>query len=63
MDKLNFYGAKNYNFYSCYFVFQQRRSEMERRETDEHDRKESLAVRKKRYKKNNYFSDEEDFSE
>lgn len=36
---------------------------MERRKTDEYDRKETLTVPKKRYKKNNYFSDEEDFSE
>lgn len=36
---------------------------MERRETDEYDRKETSTVPKKRYKKNNYFSDEEDFSE
>lgn len=58
----NVYGAKNYDFYSRYFIFQQRRSEMESRET-EHDRKITSTVPKKRYKKNNYFSDEEDFSE
>lgn len=46
-----------------YLVFQQRRFEMEHREKDEHDRRETLTLRKKRYKKNNYFSDEEDFSE
>lgn len=32
-------------------------------ETDGYDRKESSTVSKKRYKKNKYFSDEEDFSE
>jgi len=34
---------------------------MECRKTDGYDRKETAP--KKRYKKNNYFSDEEDFSE
>lgn len=32
-----------------------------KRTADEHDKKES--TQKKRYKKNKYFSDEEDFSE
>lgn len=45
-------------------MFQQKRTEMERREIrDKCDKKETLTVPKKRYKKNNYFSDEEDFSE
>ena len=61
MNKLKFLQIKNYNFYSSYFIFQQRRTEMECRKTDGYDRKETAP--KKRYKKNNYFSDEEDFSE
>jgi hypothetical protein len=37
---------------------------MERREAiDKCDKKEILTIPKKRYKRNNYFSDEEDFSE
>lgn len=37
---------------------------MEHKETtDECDKKENSTIPKKRYKKNNYFSDEEDFSE
>ncbi|XP_011704237.1 PREDICTED: zinc finger CCHC-type and RNA-binding motif-containing protein 1-like [Wasmannia auropunctata] len=47
---------------SAVIALEQRRTEMERREaTDEYDRREALP--RKRYKKNNYFSDEEDFSE
>ncbi|XP_012527928.1 zinc finger CCHC-type and RNA-binding motif-containing protein 1 [Monomorium pharaonis] len=49
---------------SAVIALEQRRNEMECRETtDEYDKKETLTVPKKRYKKNNYFSDEEDFSE
>lgn len=48
---------------SAVIALEQRRNEMERRETtDEHDRRE-MTVPKKRFKKNSYFSDEEDFSE
>jgi len=47
---------------SAVIALEQRRSEIESRET-EHDRKITSIVPKKRYKKNNYFSDEEDFSE
>ncbi|KYN20415.1 PREDICTED: zinc finger CCHC-type and RNA-binding motif-containing protein 1-like [Trachymyrmex cornetzi] len=46
---------------SAVIALEQRRTEMERRKTDGYDRKETVS--KKRYKKNNYFSDEEDFSE
>jgi len=48
---------------SAVIALEQRRTEMEYRETDEYDRKETLTIPKKRFKKNNYFSDEEDFSE
>ncbi|XP_011870491.1 PREDICTED: zinc finger CCHC-type and RNA-binding motif-containing protein 1-like [Vollenhovia emeryi] len=48
---------------SAVIAFEQRLFERDHRETDKHDRKEILTVPKKRYKKNNYFSDEEDFSE
>lgn len=52
---------------SAVIAFEQRQSEMEyrNRETigNERDRKENLTAPKKRYKKNEYFSDEEDFSE
>ncbi|KMQ97195.1 zinc finger cchc-type and rna-binding motif-containing protein 1-like protein [Lasius niger] len=49
---------------SAVIAFEQRRTELDRRQTiDECSRKGSLTVPKKRYKKNNYFSDEEDFSE
>ncbi|EZA60628.1 hypothetical protein DMN91_002849 [Ooceraea biroi] len=48
---------------SAVIALEQKRSEMERRETDKCDDKEILTVPKKRYKRNNYFSDEEDFSE
>ncbi|TGZ48131.1 zinc finger CCHC-type and RNA-binding motif-containing protein 1-like [Temnothorax curvispinosus] len=48
---------------SAVIALEQKRSEMERREADEYDRKETLTAPRKRYKKNNYFSDEEDFSE
>ncbi|XP_032675652.1 zinc finger CCHC-type and RNA-binding motif-containing protein 1-like [Odontomachus brunneus] len=51
---------------SAVIALEQRRFEMENRygETmDGYDRKEGSTVSKKRYKKNKYFSDEEDFSE
>lgn len=47
-----------------YFTLQQKRVKMEcREEIDECDRKETSTIPKKRYKRNTYFSDEEDFSE
>ncbi|KYN04795.1 PREDICTED: zinc finger CCHC-type and RNA-binding motif-containing protein 1-like [Cyphomyrmex costatus] len=47
---------------SAVIALEQKQTEMEHKETtDEYDRKETVP--KKRYKKNNYFSDEEDFSE
>lgn len=49
---------------SAVIALEQRRTEMERRQTiDECNRKDSSTIPKKRYKKNDYFSDEEDFSE
>ncbi|EFN77344.1 zinc finger CCHC-type and RNA-binding motif-containing protein 1 [Harpegnathos saltator] len=51
---------------SAVIALEQRRFEMENRHEeviDGHDRKESSSLSKKRYKKNKYFSDEEDFSE
>ncbi|XP_029165243.1 zinc finger CCHC-type and RNA-binding motif-containing protein 1-like [Nylanderia fulva] len=49
---------------SAVIAFEQRRTEIERRQTmDECNRKDSSTIPKKRYKKNDYFSDEEDFSE
>ncbi|KAL0127927.1 hypothetical protein PUN28_003286 [Cardiocondyla obscurior] len=46
---------------SAVIALEQKRSDIDHKEIDKHDRKE--IVPKKRYKKNNYFSDEEDFSE
>lgn len=49
---------------SAVIALEQRRTEMESRKTiDKYDSKETSTIPKKRYKKNNYFSDEEDFSE
>lgn len=49
---------------SAVIAFEQRQTELEHRQTiNECNRKEKLTVPKKRYKKHNYFSDEEYFSE
>ncbi|XP_020279552.1 zinc finger CCHC-type and RNA-binding motif-containing protein 1-like [Pseudomyrmex gracilis] len=49
---------------SSVIAMEQKRINMERREEiDEYDRKENSTIPKKRYKRNTYFSDEEDFSE
>ncbi|KAL6257866.1 hypothetical protein P5V15_011464 [Pogonomyrmex californicus] len=47
---------------SAVIALEQRRTEMEYGETTD-DKKETIIIPRKRYKRNNYFSDEEDFSE